>query len=118
MNKKIYKKVGLLSISALAALSLAVPVRAGTKAEQSCTEYTNYYFFNALNRKSYFNDKTTITDKTGIKYKALPKNAVKTTGNKVCLGDDNEDCIDDSWDLDKFYSQKEANLNENGCEEG
>lgn len=118
MKNKIYKKVGLLSISALAALSLAVPVRAGTKAEQSCTEYTNYYFFSEINRKSFFNDKTTVTDKTGIKYKALPKNAVNKKGNKVCLGNDNEDCIDDSWTLDKFYSQKKANLNENGCEEG
>lgn len=118
MKNKIYKKVGLLSISALAAFSLVVPVKAVDKPKQSCTEYTNYYFFNALNKKSYFNDKTTITDKTGIKYKALPKNAVNKKGNKVCLGDDNEDCIDDSWTLDKFYSQKEANLNENGCEEG
>lgn len=125
MNNKIYKKVGLLSISALAAFSLVVPVKAVDKPKQSCTEYTNYYFFNALNKKSYFNDKTTETSRTGIKYKALPKNAVNKKGNKVCLRNDsgndkdyNKDCIDDSWTLDKFYGEKKANLNENGCEEG
>jgi len=118
MKNKIYKKVGLLSISALAALSLAVPVEAADKTKQSCTEYTNYYFFNEINHKSFFNDKTTAKTRTGIKYKALPKNAVNKNGNKVCLENDNEDCIDDSWTLDKFYGQKKANLNENGCEEG
>ena len=125
MKNKIYKKVGLLSISLLATLSFTVPVEAADKTKQSCTEYTNYYFFNELNYKNFFNDKTTATTRTGIKYKALPKNAVNKKGNKVCLRNDlgndedyNKDCIDDSWTLDKFYSQKEANLNENGCEKG
>ena len=73
MNKKIYKRVGLLSISALAALSLSVPV----KAEQSCKRYSNYYFFSETKaaltglytfkgKNSRYYNKTVYFDKNGV----------------------------------------------------
>ena len=83
MKNKIYKKVGLLSISALAALSLAVPV----KAEQSCTEYANYYFFSEIYKESEIN---TIINEGKERYHAtyfpaLPKGATEIKQSKVCL---------------------------------
>lgn len=117
MNKKIYKKVGLLSISALAALSLAVPV----KAEQSCTEYTNYYFFSEINPKSHFNDKTEETIKTSAKYNALPANAVNIKKGKICLENDKTNCEGDfkseTWSLKDFYTAVQERLKDNSCAE-
>ena len=92
MNKKIYKRVGLLSISALAALSLAVPV----KADQSCKRYANYYFFNETNTQAYYNEKfSQIKDSqtknfevvTSVKSPKLPIPSGKEplAQGKVCL---------------------------------
>lgn len=120
MNKKIYKRVGLLSISALAALSLAVPVRAGTKAEQSCTEYTNYYFFSEINHKSNFENKTKEIVTTGVKYKALPEKALNIKGGKICLGEDKTDCdvFKEEWKLEDFYKEVQERLKDDNCENG
>ena len=83
MNKKIYKRVGLLSISALAALSLAVPV----KAEQSCKRYANYYFFSETNTEAYYNEKFSQSDSfefiTSIKSPKLPEGAKVLDQGKV-----------------------------------
>lgn len=117
MNKKIYKKVGLLSISALAALSLAVPVRAGTKAEQSCKRYANYYFFSETNTEAYYNEKFSQSDSfefvTSIKSPKLPEGSNKLEEGKVCLTNGNYDestsgveCIkNEKWDLKTFYEK-------------
>ena len=105
MKNKIYKKVGLLSISALAALSLAVPV----KAEQSCTEYANYYFFSEIYKESEIN---TIINEGKERYHAtyfpaLPKGATEIKQSKVCLSNTESDltCIKNDFDLDKFYTK-------------
>lgn len=117
MNKKIYKKVGLLSISVLAALSLAVPVRAGTKAEQSCKRYANYYFFSETNTEAYYNEKFSQSDSfefiTSIKSPKLPEGAKVLDQGKVCLTNGNYDestsgveCIkNEKWDLKTFYEK-------------
>lgn len=121
MNNKIYKKVGLLSISALATLSLAVPVKAATKTEQSCTEYTNYYFFSEINHKSYFENKTKEIVTTGVKFKALPKKALNIKGGKICLGEDKTDCDvfkDETWKLEEFYKEMQERLKNDNCGDG
>lgn len=112
MKNKIYKKVGLLSISALAALSLAVPV----KAEQSCTEYTNYYFFSEIYKESEIN--TIINEKKeryhATYFSALPKGATEIKQSKVCLSNTESDqtCIKNDFDLDKFYTKYKEILDE------
>lgn len=115
MKNKIYKKVGLLSISALAALSLAVPV----KAEQSCTEYTNYYFFSEINHKSFFKGMEDKKITTGVKFKTLPSNASNIKEGKICLGEENDcDVFDETWELKKFYNEVKDKANEcgDGCQ--
>ena len=115
MNKKIYKKVGLLSISALAALSLAVPV----KAEQSCKRYANYYFFSETNTQDYYNEKFSQSESdsfefvTSIKSPKLPEGFSNLKEGKVCLTNGNYDestsnveCIkNEKWDLKTFYEK-------------
>lgn len=118
MKNKIYKKVGLLSISALAALSLAVPV----KADQSCKRYANYYFFNETNTQAYYNEKfSQIKDSqtknfevvTSVKSPKLPIPSGKEplAQGKVCLTNGSYDestsgveCIEgEKWNLKTFY---------------
>lgn len=115
MNKKIYKRVGLLSISALAALSLAVPV----KAEQSCKRYANYYFFSETNTEAYYKEKFSQSDSkkfefvTSIKSPKLPEGFSNLEEGKVCLTNGNYDestsnveCIkNEKWDLKTFYEK-------------
>lgn len=104
MKNKIYKKIGLLSISALAALSFSTQV----KAEQVCedVEYYNYYFFSGIFVKDDLDAKLTednsvVTTLNGTFFPALPttinNNKVKETKYKrICLSldDNNSECDD------------------------
>lgn len=116
MKNKIYKKVGLLSISALAAFSLAVPA----KAEQSCTEYTNYYFFGEINYKNDFKNIGDEPITTGVKFKALPSNATKIKEGKICLKNDKDNCdvFNETWELEQFYDEVKGRVKYNECENG
>lgn len=116
MKNKIYKKVGLLSISALAAFSLAVPA----KAEQSCTEYTNYYFFGEINYKNDFKNIGDEPITTGVKFKALPSNATKIKEGKICLKNDKDNCdvFNETWTLEQFYNEVKGRVKYNECENG
>lgn len=116
MKNKIYKKVGLLSISALAAFSLVVPA----KAEQSCTEYTNYYFFGEINYKNDFKNIGDEPITTGVKFKALPSNATKIKEGKICIGNDKDKCdvFNETWKLEQFYDEVKGRVKYNECENG
>lgn len=121
MKNKIYKKVGLLSISALAAFSLVVPVKAVDKPKQSCTKYTNYYFFGEINYKSYFENMENKTITTGVKIKALPSNATNINEGKICLEKDKDKCDvfkGETWTLKQFYDEVKGRVKYNECENG
>ena len=107
MKNKIYKKIGLLSISALAALSLSTQV----KAEQECkdVEYSNYYFFSGIYTEPQL-DKL-IENKSysynGTFFPSLPSNAKDTVEKKICLTTEENDsiCLKDDLNLNNFYAQ-------------
>ncbi len=106
MKNKIYKKIGLLSISALAALSLSTQV----KAEQVCedVEYANYYFFSGIYTEPQLDE--LIENKSynynGTFFPKLTAKAKDTVEKKVCLSTNEEDsaCLKDDLNLNNFYA--------------
>lgn len=105
MKNKIYKKVGLLSISALVALSFSAQV----KAEQECKEVekTNYYLFSGIHDESELSEisDTAIVTYNGTFFPSLPKDATISNKTRVCLStdEDTNNCSNDGFDLEKFY---------------
>lgn len=109
MKNKIYKKIGLLSISAIVALSFSVKVN----AEQKCEEVTktNYYFFSGIYSESKLNELITEGGNhyNGTFFPSLPKNIKDTSATiskKICLSQDETDqyCDKNDFDLEKFYT--------------
>lgn len=124
MKTKLFKRIGLLGLSTLAAFALTSNV----KAEDNCTEYTNYYFFIGTNNfknegqgnnsvQEYVESNGGTWNYTSSTYYAplagdqIPKDA---TYQKVCLSKDGVKdtnsgvaCIDDggNWTLEKFYEE-------------
>lgn len=108
MKNKIYKKIGLLSISALAALSLSTQV----KAEQECkdVEYSNYYFFSGIYTEPQLDD--FISNKknsyNGTFFPSLPSNAKIKNQGRICLSNDENAsatvCTKNDLNLNNFYS--------------
>lgn len=106
MKNKIYKKIGLLSISALAALSFSTQV----KAEQVCedVEYANYYFFSGIYTDTKLDE--LIENKSynynGTFFPKLTEKAKDTVEKKVCLSADEADsaCLKNDLNLNNFYA--------------
>ena len=104
MKNKIHKKVGLLSISALVALSFSAQV----KAEQECKEVekTNYYLFSGIHDESELSEisDTAIVTYNGTFFPSLPKDATISNKTRVCLStdEDTNNCSNDGFDLEKF----------------
>lgn len=117
MKNKIYKKIGLLSISALAALSLSTQV----KAEQECkdVEYSNYYFFSGIYTEPQLDD--FISNKknsyNGTFFPSLPSNAKIKNQGRICLSNDENAsatvCTKNDLNLNNFYAQYKSILKAN-----
>lgn len=111
---KLYKKIGLLSISLLITLSLSTKVQADEDKECKDVEYTNYYFLSGIYTEDDLN--TIINDGKkqyhGTFFPALPDNKKNSVEKKVCLSEDEEDtlCIKEEFDLDDFYTKYKAIL--------
>lgn len=111
---KLYKKIGLLSISLLVSLSLSTKVQAEEEKVCKDVEYTNYYFLSGIYTEDNLN--TIISDGKkqyhGTFFPALPDNKKNSVEKKVCLSEDEEDtlCIKEEFDLDDFYTKYKAIL--------
>lgn len=113
---KLYKKIGLLSISLLIALSLSTKVQADEDKECKDAEYTNYYFFHYIAERTEFTNLfagETVADTTtkahGTYYPNLPDNATITYNGKICLtnGDiiEEKECGNEVWAVKDFYTK-------------
>ena len=109
MKNKIYKKIGLLSISALIALSPLIQVNAADDTKECETvKYTNYYFFSGIYTESELNKliEDGANQYNGTFFPKLPTNAKNTVEKKVCLSNEEDDdqCLKTDLNLNDFYS--------------
>lgn len=120
MKTKLFKRIGLLGLSTLAAFTLTSNV----KAEEQCTTYKNYYYFSEINWAQGVSNNLDSSNPNPWErghasyFPALPSTAKAAKGEdaikkyEVCLqnGDqlskESAASCNETWDLTKYYNRE------------
>ena len=108
MKTKLFKRIGLLGLSTLAAFTLTSNV----KAEEQCTTYTNYYFFSEINDFEAIKSNVQTGGDEWFRshrtfFQGLPSSAKDVQQERVCL--DKNGTKDGTcsvvWTLTDYYNR-------------
>lgn len=108
MKTKLFKRIGLLGLSTLAAFTIT----ANVKAEEQCTEYTNYYFFSEINDFEAIKSNVQAGGDEWFRshrtfFQGLPSSAKDVQQERVCL--DKNGTKDGTcsvvWTLTDYYNR-------------